>query len=216
MTDMAMVTANCEKSRPVIPGMKTLGRKTAESTRAMAMTGPETSSIALRVASLGDRPFSMWCSTASTTTMASSTTRPMASTIPMRAMVLMEKPSEREKGKGGDEGNGHGQSRDERRPEPLEEDEDDDDHQDHRLVQRLQDLFDPLADGQRRVEGKRVFQVGREGPLGLFQHFLHPVHGRDRVRPRELIERQNGRRFPVQAPRHAVSLGAELHPALRP
>ena len=98
-TEMAMVTANCEKRRPVIPGMKMLGRKTAESTRAMATTGPETSSIAFRVASLGDKPLSMWCSTASTTTMASSTTRPMASTRPMSAMVLMEKPSRGKKAK---------------------------------------------------------------------------------------------------------------------
>ena len=59
----------------------------------MAMTGPETSSMALSVASLGDSPCSMWCSTASTTTMASSTTRPMASTSPKSESVLIEKPS---------------------------------------------------------------------------------------------------------------------------
>ena len=41
-----------------MPGMKTVGRKTAERTQAMAMTGPETSSMAFFVASLGDRPFS--------------------------------------------------------------------------------------------------------------------------------------------------------------
>ena len=35
----------------------------------------------------------MWCSTASTTTIASSTTRPMASTRPNSDSVLMEKPS---------------------------------------------------------------------------------------------------------------------------
>ena len=58
----------------------------------MAMTGPETSSMAFRVASLGDIPCSMWCSTASTTTMASSTTSPMASTSPKSESVLMENP----------------------------------------------------------------------------------------------------------------------------
>jgi hypothetical protein len=35
----------------------------------------------------------MWCSTASTTTMASSTTRPMASTRPKSESVLIENPS---------------------------------------------------------------------------------------------------------------------------
>ncbi len=58
----------------------------------MAMTGADTSSIALSVASRGASPSSMWCSTASTTTMASSTTRPMASTSPSSDSVLIEKP----------------------------------------------------------------------------------------------------------------------------
>ncbi len=35
----------------------------------------------------------MWCSTASTTTMASSTTKPMASTSPKSDSVLMENPN---------------------------------------------------------------------------------------------------------------------------
>ena len=76
-----------------MPGMKAVGTKTAARMMAMAMTGPETSSIALSDASLGDMPCSIWCSTASTTTMASSTTRPMASTSPKSERVLMEKPS---------------------------------------------------------------------------------------------------------------------------
>ena len=41
----------------------------------------------------GAMPSSMWCSTASTTTIASSTTRPMASTRPNSDSVLIEKPS---------------------------------------------------------------------------------------------------------------------------
>ena len=89
---MAMVTANCWYSRPVIPGMKAVGMNTADRMMAMAMTGPDTSSIALSAASLGAIPCSMWCSTASTTTMASSTTRPMARTSPNSERVLMEKP----------------------------------------------------------------------------------------------------------------------------
>ncbi len=96
---MAMVTANCWKSRPVMPGMKTVGRNTAARTSAMAMTGPATCSIAARVASRGAIPSSMWRSTASTTTMASSTTRPMATTIPIRAIGLMENPRRGKKAK---------------------------------------------------------------------------------------------------------------------
>src|SRR5207247_7697966 len=67
--------------------------KTAESTSAMPITGPETSRIACNVASRGDIPSSMWRSTASTTTIASSTTSPMASTSPKSESVLIENPN---------------------------------------------------------------------------------------------------------------------------
>src|ERR1700751_4224473 len=67
--------------------------KPAARMSAIATTGLETCSIAAIEASLGDMPSSMWCSTASTTTMASSTTRPMASTKPSKESVLMGKPS---------------------------------------------------------------------------------------------------------------------------
>ena len=42
---------------PGDPGMNAVGMKTADSTRAMPTTGPEISSIALKVASFGDMPF---------------------------------------------------------------------------------------------------------------------------------------------------------------
>ena len=58
----------------------------------MAITGPDTSFIACAVASLGVFPCSMWCITASTTTIASSTTIPMASTRPRSESVLTENP----------------------------------------------------------------------------------------------------------------------------
>jgi hypothetical protein len=62
--------------------MKATGMNTAERMRAMPMTGGGHSFIAWTVASLGAMPCSMWCITASTTTIASSTTIPMASTRP--------------------------------------------------------------------------------------------------------------------------------------
>ena len=88
-----MVTANCVLSRPWMPPTKAIGTNTDDSTSAIPTTGPETSFIACRVASRGDIPCSMWCSTASTTTIASSTTNPIASTSPNNDRVLMEKPS---------------------------------------------------------------------------------------------------------------------------
>ncbi len=76
-----------------MPLMNAHGTNTAVSTSPTAMTGPETSSIALIVASRGDRPSSMWCSTASTTTMASSTTMPIASTRPNSVRLFRREPT---------------------------------------------------------------------------------------------------------------------------
>ncbi len=92
-TEMAMVSANCWYIRPVRPGMKATGMNTAQRMRAMPITGCVTSFIAWAVASFGLFPCSMWCMTASTTTMASSTTMPMASTRPNIESVFTEKPS---------------------------------------------------------------------------------------------------------------------------
>jgi hypothetical protein len=91
-TEIAIVTANCLLSRPWMPPRNATGRKTDERMSAIATTGPDTSRIAWRVASRGVMPSSMWCSTASTTTIASSTTRPIARTSPKSESVLIEKP----------------------------------------------------------------------------------------------------------------------------
>ena len=88
-----MVRANCLKNCPLMPAMNAVGTNTAHSTRAMAMTGPVTSSIALRVASRGDSPLASQRSTFSTTTIASSTTMPIASTSPNSDRLFSEKPS---------------------------------------------------------------------------------------------------------------------------
>ena len=73
-----------------MPLMNTHGTNTAVSTSPTAITGPATWSIARIVASRGLIPFSMWCCTASTTTMASSTTMPTASTSPNSVRLLIE------------------------------------------------------------------------------------------------------------------------------
>jgi hypothetical protein len=91
-TETAIVRANCLFRRPVIPLMKPIGMKTDARITATLTTGAVTSFIAASVASRGERPSSMWRSTASTTTIASSTTSPMASTRPKSERVLTEKP----------------------------------------------------------------------------------------------------------------------------
>ena len=92
-TETAIVSANCLFRRPWIPLMNAIGTNTDARISAMLTTGPDTSRIACAVASRGAIPCSMWCSTASTTTIASSTTRPTARTSPKSDSVLMEKPN---------------------------------------------------------------------------------------------------------------------------
>ncbi|MNS43217.1 hypothetical protein D3C72_756130 [compost metagenome] len=73
--------------------MNAIGMNTATNTRVMPMIAPVICFIALRVASLGDRPsVAMIRSTFSTTTIASSTRMPMASTMPNMVSTLIEKP----------------------------------------------------------------------------------------------------------------------------
>ena len=57
--ETAMVRANWRKNMPVMPLMKAHGTNTADSTRATATTGPDTSSIALWAAALGVIPSSI-------------------------------------------------------------------------------------------------------------------------------------------------------------
>ncbi len=92
-TEIAMVRANCWYIWPVRPPTNATGMNTADRISAMPMTGADTSFMAWMVASRGAMPCSMWCMTASTTTMASSTTMPMARTRPNMDSVFTEKPS---------------------------------------------------------------------------------------------------------------------------
>ena len=86
--DAEIVTANCWKKRPVMPGMKAHGTNTAHSTSVIARIGPVISSIALIVADRASRPMAICRSMFSSTTMASSTTMPMASTRPNSEMLF--------------------------------------------------------------------------------------------------------------------------------
>ena len=56
IVEMAIVRANCRKNCPVMPLMKAHGTKTALRTSPTAITGPETCSMALIVASRGASP----------------------------------------------------------------------------------------------------------------------------------------------------------------
>jgi hypothetical protein len=95
----------------------------------MAITGPETSSIALIAASRGGNPCSMWCSTASTTTIASSTTKPMARTSPRSDSVLNREPQQRKQRKCADQRYWDSAQWNQCGTPALEENENDDDYE---------------------------------------------------------------------------------------
>ena len=209
-TDTAMVTANCWYMRPVMPGTKAVGTNTATRIRAMATTGPETSSIAFSVASRGARPCSMWCSTASTTTMASSTTSPMASTRPNSDSVLMEKPSRGNTAKVPTSDTGTASSGMRVARNALEEDEHHQDDQGQGLEERLDDLLDARGDGERGVERHDVVQVLGEPRLHLLHQGPRALHRRERVRARELVDGDHRRRLAVEPPLDVVGLRAQL------
>ena len=80
---------------PTEPPKKAIGRNTADSTSAIAISAVVISPIDWMVASRGEMSgsSSITRSTFSTTTMASSTSSPIASTIPNRVSVLMVKPN---------------------------------------------------------------------------------------------------------------------------
>src|SRR4029453_3693382 len=167
-----------------MPGTNAVGRNTAVRISAIAITGPDTSDIALSVASFGESPCSMWCSTASTTTIASSTTMPIASTRASSEIVLIEKPNSGNSTKGptsetATASSGAGGQGDRGGPPALEEDEDHEDHEHDRFDQRVQDLGDALADRERGVERDGVVEVVRKALLQLLHQHRGVVHRLD-------------------------------------
>ena len=129
----------------------------------MAMTGPETSSIAFTAASRGDEPSSMWRSTHSTTTIASSTTSPIARTSPNSERVLTENPKTGKKDEGADQRHRHGEHRDQRRAPALQEEEHDEDDEKQRGDQSVATIS-LHARGTRGVVSRAygVIEVGRK------------------------------------------------------
>ncbi len=125
----------------------------------------------------------------------------------------MENPSSGKEHERAHQRDGHGQQRDERRPPALQEDEDDDDDEDQGLEEGLDDLLDALRDGQRRVQGDHVVQVGGKALLELRHELLGAVGGLDGVRARQLVEGDDGRGLAVEAADHVVSLGPQFDPA---
>ena len=197
-TDTAMVSANCWYRRPVMPAMKATGTNTAARIRAMPMTGAVTSDMALKVASLGESPCSMWRSTASTTTMASSTTRPMASTKANSESVLIENPSSGKHGEHAHQRDRHGEERNQRRAPALQEDEHHQHHQADGLEQRDENLLDARLHGRGGIEGDFVVHAGRKTLLEILHRRAHGGGNIQRVGTGKLKGRDDTGWFSVE------------------
>ena len=176
----------------------------------MATTGPDTSSIAFNVASLGGIPSSMWCSTASTTTMASSTTRPMARTRPKSESVLMEKPNKGNTANVPISETGTASKRDQGRPPALEENKNHQHHQRQRLPKGLADFANPFGHRLRGVNRDLVIHVGREAGLQFCHELFDAFFGFDGVGVGELKQGENGRGFAIVTAHDVVIRGAQF------
>ncbi len=82
-------------SRPMDPGMRSTGIKTAARTSDVATTAPASSAMAFSAACCGASPRSMRLAMSSVTTIASSTTMPVARTRPNRIKLFSSDPLSR-------------------------------------------------------------------------------------------------------------------------
>ena len=122
----AIVTPNEFMNRPTMPPMKATGRKTAISDRLVASTARPTSLVPSTAASRGLIFFSsMKRKMFSSTTTASSITMPTASVSASSVMTFEREAHVLHGAEGGDQRGGNGDGRDERRPEPAQEEQHD-------------------------------------------------------------------------------------------
>ena len=92
-TAALMVSPNCLKNWPTMPGMKATGTNTATSVRVVASTARPTSLVPFEAALAGSSPLSRRWVMASRTTTASSMRSPMASDSASRVIWLSVYPS---------------------------------------------------------------------------------------------------------------------------
>ena len=117
---------------------------------------------------------------------------------------------QREEDEGADQRDGNGQQRNQCGAPALEEDVHHHDHQQDGDSQSLDNFADTLADGARRVERDIVVHACREARFHLGHQLLDAVGGVDGVRPRQLINRDDGTGVPIEPPGDGVILAAEF------
>ena len=168
--------------------------------------------MALKVASRGDIPCSMWCSTASTTTIASSTTRPIASTRPNSDRVLIEKPSNGKNAKVPTSETGTASSGIKVARQPCRK-------MKTTMMTRMSASKSvltisliPSVTASVVSSEISVVEVLRESFLQILHQLLGAVHRVDRVGARQLVDGDDRGGIAVQPSDLVVVLRAQLHP----
>src|SRR5205807_1168941 len=94
----------------------------------------------------------------------------------------------------------------------LEKDQDNQDNKRNRFEECLLHFMDRFANRDRRVVDDGIVQAGRKTLLE-FSHFLsHRIGSRERIRARELVNRDRGRRFSAESAIDGIITRGEFNP----
>ena len=116
----------------------------------------------------------------------------------------------REKNERADQRHGHGEKRNDRRPQVLQKDENHQGDQDDRLDEGMDDAFDGGIDRRRGVIDDLVVHVRRKQPLRLAQGFVDRFGGLELVCARQQIDGHRAGWLAVEPAEGVVVLRAEL------
>ena len=176
----------------------------------MAMTGPATSRMAAREASLGESPSSMWRSTASTTMIASSTTSPMASTRPNSDRVLIENPRSGKTANVPISETGTARAGMSVALHPWRKTKTTRMTRARASARVIEDFMDAFVDRPRRIEGDCILEIGGKALLSLIHQLFDRLHGGEGVRAGHLVNGHHPGRPAVDPAPDVVHLGAQL------
>ena len=158
----AIVTANWRKNWPEMPGMKAAGMNTAESTSAIAISAPPTSSMVRCAASFGthaEPQIALDILDDDDRVVDDDADRQHQ---PEQRQIVQREAERGEHRKGADQRHRDRHDRDDRGAPGLQKQDDDDDDEDHGLEDRLLHLVDRFGDELGRVVDDVVAQAARE------------------------------------------------------
>ena len=141
IVETAIVKANCRKNCPTMPEMNAQGMNTALSTRPTAITGPETSSMALNRRRARRKPMlDVMLDRLDDDDRVVDDDADGQHQAEQREIVQAEADHGHHGGERADDGHRHGDQRNDRRPPALQEHQHHDRHENDRVAQRLENF----------------------------------------------------------------------------